>query len=232
MFKKVFGGGKKDEAPVAPPKTTPAATNRTINTIQSLNDQEEQLEKRKALVEKKVEAELEKAKAYTKAGKKPMALQCLKKKKLLENEVANLDNMIMRVIEQRVMLEGQRATVEVVSAMHNAAVTAKENMKEMKIENVDKVLDEINEVADDMRAINDVFNQATGIGADLDEDELLNELEEMEAQQLEEELLQPAPVPATRPAQAMPSAPTSKVPTKPKTQEELELEAMEAEMAA
>jgi hypothetical protein len=67
------------------------------------------------------------------------ALQCLKKKKLLENEIANLDNMIMRVNEQRMMLEGQRTTTEVVSSMHTAALAAKENMKAMKIENVDKV---------------------------------------------------------------------------------------------
>lgn len=65
--------------------------------------------------------------------------QCLKKKKLLENEVENLDNMIMRVVEQRTMIEGQRTTVEVVSSMHSAAMTAKENLKAMKIENVDQV---------------------------------------------------------------------------------------------
>lgn len=47
--------------------------------------------------------------------------------------------MIMRVNEQRMMLEGQRTTVEVVSTMHTAAMTAKDNMKAMKIENVDKV---------------------------------------------------------------------------------------------
>lgn len=68
-----------------------------------------------------------------------MCPQCMKKKKLLEAEVLNLDSMIMRVIEQRNMLEGQRNVVEVVQAMHNAALAAKENLKNMKVENVDQV---------------------------------------------------------------------------------------------
>mmetsp|Transcript_21140 Transcript_21140/g.46278 ORF Transcript_21140/g.46278 Transcript_21140/m.46278 type:complete len:236 (-) Transcript_21140:631-1338(-) len=234
MFKKLFGGGNKE--PAAPPQqASTAAANKTINTIQQLTEQEEQLEKRKTLLEKRVEAELEKAREFTKQKKKTQALQCLKKKKLIENEVQNLDNMIMRVIEQRTMLEGQRTTVEVVSTMHQAAMTAKDNMKAMKIENVDKVLDEINETTDQMKQLQDVFSNATGMAADLDEDELLGELEELEATELDKELLEPAPVPTTSkvPAEKLPSVPAKKPQAaKPaKTQEELELEALQAEMA-
>uniref|UniRef100_A0A7S0RIY0 Uncharacterized protein n=1 Tax=Chlamydomonas leiostraca TaxID=1034604 RepID=A0A7S0RIY0_9CHLO len=234
MFKKLFGGAK--DAPAAPPvQPSAAAANKTINTIQSLTDHEEQLEKRKSLLEKRIEAELEKAREFTKQKKKTQALQCLKKKKLLENEVVNLDNMIMRVIEQRTMLEGQRTTVEVVSTMHTAAMTAKDNMKAMKIENVDKVLDEINETTDQMRQIQEVFAAPTGLAADLDEDELLGELEELEATEMDKELLAPAPVPTTKvPGAAVADRPLPSVPQKKvaaKTQEELELEALQAEMA-
>lgn len=136
MFKKLFGA-KEPAAPVQPPSA--AAANKTINTIQSLTDNEEQLEKRKSLLEKRIEGELNKARELNKQGKKAQALQCLKKKKLLETEVQNLDNMIMRVVEQRMMLEGQRTTVEVVSTMHKAAMTAKENMKAMNVDKVDQV---------------------------------------------------------------------------------------------
>lgn len=137
-MKKLFGGKPGEPAKPAA-NSANASASKTINTIQGLTDQEEALEKRKTLLEKRIEAELEKAREFTKQKKKPQALQCLKKKKLLEQEMSNLDNMIMRVIEQRTMLEGQRTTVEVVSTMHQAAMTAKENMKAMKIENVDKV---------------------------------------------------------------------------------------------
>ncbi len=231
MFKKLFG---QKPAGSAVPQQSAAAANKTISAIQSLTEHEESLEKRKSLLEKRVEAELEKAKEFTKLKKKPQALQCLKKKKLLENEIANLDNMIMRVNEQRMMLEGQRTTTEVVSSMHTAALAAKDNMKAMKIENVDKVLDEINETTDQMRQLNEVFANPLGLGTDLDEDELMGELEELEASELDKELLQPAPVPATKvpgAGEKMPSVPQKAKQQPAKTQEELELEALQAEMA-
>ncbi|KAJ9522344.1 hypothetical protein QJQ45_008368 [Haematococcus lacustris] len=236
MFKKLFGA--KDSQPPSQPSSS--AANKTINTIQQLNEHEELLERKKILLEKRAEAELQRAREFTQQKKKPQALQCLKKKKLIENEIANMDNMIMRVIEQRTMLETQRTTVEVVSTMHQGTQAMKDNMKTMKIDKVDKVLDEINETADQMRQINDVFANPIGSAVDLDEDELNAELAELEETQLDTELLQPAPVPTTRvPAAAAAStAATAKMPTVParkaapaKTQEELELEQLQAEMA-
>jgi hypothetical protein len=90
--------------------------------------------------------------------------------------------------------------------------------------------------------INDALAQPTGLTADLDEDELLGELEELEAQELDKQLLAPAPVPAGRapaaaakqqaPHAALPSAPQGRVPAAAsKTPEELELEQLQAEMA-
>ena len=50
-------------------------------------------------------------------------------------------------------------------------------MNEMKIENVDKVLDEINDQNDQMQQIQDAMAQPIGAAADLDEDDLLSELQ-------------------------------------------------------
>mmetsp|Transcript_11226 Transcript_11226/g.20328 ORF Transcript_11226/g.20328 Transcript_11226/m.20328 type:complete len:234 (-) Transcript_11226:457-1158(-) len=232
MFKKLFGSTKAVAESIPPPSN--ASVNRTINTIQSLIDNEENLEKRKALLEKRVDGEVEKSKEFLRQKKKAQALQCLKKKKLLEAEITNLNNMIMRVAEQRMMLEGQRTTVEVVSNMHAAALTAKDNMKVMKIESVDRVIDEINETNDQMRQLNEVFANPLGAGNDLDEDELLGELEELEAEEIDRELLEPAVVPISK-TPALPSVP-AKMPAKTtaapaKTDEELELEKLQAEMA-
>lgn len=68
-------------------------------------------------------------------------------------------------------------------------------------------------------------------------------MQELEAEELDSQLLEPAPVPASRvPARAQPAAAAGDrmpaVPARPaarpkqKTPEELELEALEAEMAA
>eukprot|EP00798_Chlamydomonas_sp_ICE-L_P017674 gene17674-24024_t len=82
-------GSKEGQASAPPPSQNKASADWTVNTIPGLSDKEEQLDLRKALLEKKIEAELEKAREYTKQKKKPQALQCLKKKKLLENEMTS-----------------------------------------------------------------------------------------------------------------------------------------------
>lgn len=54
-----------------------------------------------------------------------------------------VENNILRVGEQQTMLENQRATVLTVGALQEAAQASKATMQEMKIENVDKVLDDV-----------------------------------------------------------------------------------------
>jgi PBP1b-binding outer membrane lipoprotein LpoB len=62
----------------------------------------------------------------------------LKKKKMFEQETANLDNMIMRVAEQRNMLESQTTTVAVLGTMHDASKAAQANLKATNIQKVDQ----------------------------------------------------------------------------------------------
>ena len=143
---------------------------------------------------------------------------CLKQKKMYENQLEQVENNMLRVSEQQMMLENQRITVETISALQNAAKASKTTMSEMDIDNVDKVLADISDTADQMQQIQEAMGQPLGAAADLDEDELEAELQEMEASEMDRELLRPAPVPATRlpsaaeAEAAMPSAPTRPVP--------------------
>lgn len=204
---------------------------------------EELLIKRRSLLEKKIAAELGKAKEQTLAKNKRAALMALKKKKMYETQLEQVENNILRVNEQQMMLENQRTTVETVSALRNAAQASKQTMSEMKINDVDSVLDEINEQTDQMQQIQDAMAQPIGAAADLDEDELLGELEELESQQLDSELLAPAPAPSAKvpaakaPAtavaakeEALPAVPKGRA-GKAAMSAEAELAALEAEMA-
>jgi hypothetical protein len=235
MLKRLFGGAGP-AASTSAPAGGGGAVNLTINALQTLAEREEQLDKRKALLEKKINDELEKAKEFTRQKKKNQALMCLKKKKMYEQQLEQLDQLQMRVSEQRLMLENQRANTDVLAAMQQAAAAANANMKESKIENVDKILDEIQESNDQLRQVQEALAAPLGVAADLDEDELLGELEDLEAEELDKQLMEPAQVPATKlpqAAAALPSVPATKVPAaqKAKTPEELELEALQAEMA-
>lgn len=234
MFKKLFGESKGGPSAPSGSGGKPTAANQTINAIQNLSEREEQLEKRKSLLEKRVNEELEKAKEFTRQKKKSQALLALKKKKMYEQQLEQLDTLILRVNEQKMMLENQRTTADVVSSMHQAATASKNTMKEMKIENVDQIMDEIQEQNDQMRMISEAISQPTGLAAELDEDELLGELEDLEAEELDKQLLKPAPVPTTAAPAAEPAAKLPSVPQKAaaaKTPEELELEQLQAELA-
>ncbi|CAL5227368.1 g10318 [Coccomyxa viridis] len=251
MFKRIFGQGSGGGGGPAGPRPNVSSTAQTVDAIQKLGETEELLIKRRTLLEKKIAQELEKAKGYSKAQNKRAALMALKKKKMYETQLEQCENNILRVNEQQMMLENQRTTVETVSALRDAAHASKYTMSEMKITDVDQVLDEINEQTDQMQQIQDAMAQPIGPAADVDEDELMGELENLESEQLDDQLLEPAPVPTARPAQpqaqlahaqaARPQA-NSPMPNVPhsrpaqaarpaKSKEEEELEALEREMA-
>jgi hypothetical protein len=198
--------------------------------------QAELLEKRKEVVEKKIAAELAKAKQYLAQGNKAAAMTAMKKKALLAKQIEGLDNNIMRLTEQQNALEAAQMQVTTVAAMSHAAKAQKATMGEFNVDKVDKIFEEIQEAADQSEEIQQALATPLGGAAAIDEDELAAELAEMEAQQLDEELLQPAPIPTTLPIAVeqlnLPSVPTG-VPAranKKKTAED-ELAELEAEMA-
>lgn len=223
-----FGGYRTPHACIHAP---------TRLTLTPFTQTEELLVKRRDVLDKKIAIELERARELTRSKNKRGALMALKKKKMYEQQREQLENQILRVSEQQMMLENQRTVVETVDAMRTAATASKRVMTEMKIDDVDKVLDSINEQTEDMRQIQDALGNPIGAAMDLDEDELLGELEELEASELDEQLLEPAAVsagPARVPqaAAALPTAPARRPAAPAKTPEELELEELQAELAA
>lgn len=233
MFKKMFGSKASGAGTKA---SASAVAAKTIDSLEDLNQREEQLEKRKALLEKRVEDEQKKAQEFLKLKKKPQALLCLKRKKMHEDQAMSVENLILRLTEQRMMLENQTTMADVVSTMKQASEAQKATMVHMNVNNVDEIIDSITEQTDEYKLVTEALSQPAGIAGDLNDDDLMAELEELEQQQLDSELLEPAPVPTTvaKPqslAASMPEVPAQKAPAQ-KTQEELELEALEAEMAA
>ncbi|KAL0374449.1 UNVERIFIED_CONTAM: Vacuolar protein sorting-associated protein [Sesamum radiatum] len=202
-----------------------------LTTLDKLNETLEMLEKKEGVLQKKASAEVEKAKEYTKAKNKRAAIQCLKRKRLYEEQIGQLANFQLRIHDQMIMLEGAKATTETVDALRSGAAAMKAMQKATNIDDVDKTMDEINEQTENMKLIQEALATPIGAAADFDEDELEAELEELEGAELEEQLLQPA---STAPAASM-QVPAGRVPTRPapqkRTQEEDELAALQAEMA-
>ncbi|KAH7286791.1 hypothetical protein KP509_32G023000 [Ceratopteris richardii] len=197
-----------------------------------LEKKEKVLQKKK---KKKNSSEVEKAKEYTRLKNKKAAIQCLKKKKLYESQAEQLGNFQLRVHDQLILLEGAKATTEIVDALRNGAQVMKSMQKTVKIDDVDKTMDDINEQTEHMKSIQDALSAPIGNAADFDEDEPEAELEELEdAAELENQI--PLDINST-PLAGLPSAPIARpahVPARAASQrvdEEDELAALQAEMA-
>ncbi|CAH1448804.1 unnamed protein product [Lactuca virosa] len=188
MFTRVFGKPKQESS-------------NTVTSLDKLNETLEMLEKKERVLLKKASAEVEKAKDYTRAKNKKAAIQCLKRKKLYEQQVEQLGNFQLRIHDQMIMLEGAKATTETVDALRTGAAAMKAMQKATNIDDVDKTMDEINEQTENMKLIQEALATPMGAAADFDDDELEAELEELEGAELEEQLLQPATTAPAAPVQ-------------------------------
>ncbi|KAL0794192.1 hypothetical protein Bca101_065569 [Brassica carinata] len=213
MFTRLFGKPKEE--------------NNTLQTLGKLNETLEMLEKKESVLLKKAAGEVERAKEFSKVKNKRAAIQCLKRKRLYEQQVEQLGNFQLRIHDQMIMLEGAKATTETVDALRTGAAAMKAMQKATNIDDVDKTMDEINEQTDNMKQIQDALSAPFGSAADFDEDELEAELDELdEGLELEDQLLQPVrPIPeGMQPARPLPQK-------KQTADEDDELAALQAEMA-
>lgn len=222
MFTKIFKKPKEETSALA--------------TLDKLNETLEMLEKKEKVLQKKISVEIEKAKEFTRRKNKRAAIQCLKRKKLYETQVEQLGNFQLRIHDQMIMLEGAKATTETVDALRTGALAMKTIQKAMNIDDIDKTMDEVNEHTENLKQIQEALATPIGSAADIDEDELEAELEELEGAELEEQLLQPA---TTAPSSQIPAVSVSQRPvpatpqrTAPQSRtEDDELAALQAEMA-
>jgi charged multivesicular body protein 4 len=210
----------------------PKQETNALTTLDKLNETLEMLEKKEKVLLKKAAAEVEKAKEFTRAKNKRAAIQCLKRKRLYEQQVEQLGNFQLRLHDQMILLEGAKATTETVDALRTGAAAMKAMQKATNIDDVDKTMDEINEQTENMKQIQEALATPIGASADFDEDELEAELEELEGAELEEQLLQPATTAPAAPVQVPGGRqPARAAPQKQRTAEEDELAALQAEMA-
>jgi charged multivesicular body protein 4 len=151
----------------------------------------------------------------------------MKRKKMYEQEIDKIQNVKMTLETQVINLESAAQNAETFKAMETGAKTMKKIRTEVGIEQVDDIMDEIKE---EMELANEI-NQAISAPVDpllTDEDELLAELNALEASDLEAELLAP---PTTKTEElSLPTVPDAKLPALNKVEED-DLKQLEAELA-
>jgi len=206
LFSKIFGGGKKGEKAPSPQEA-----------IQRLRETEEMLTKKSDFLEKKVEQELSTAKKNGTKNKRA-ALQALKRKKRYEKQLQQIDGTLSTIEFQREALENASTNTEVLKVMGDAAKALKGAHKNMDIDDVHNLMDDVAEQQEIANEISEAISNPVGFGQDVDEDDLMAELEELEQEDLDSQLLEVGG-PAT---EDLPSVPTAEpvAPSRPKAKAE------------
>uniref|UniRef100_V5I967 Charged multivesicular body protein 4b n=1 Tax=Anoplophora glabripennis TaxID=217634 RepID=V5I967_ANOGL len=169
--------------------------------------------KKQDFLEKKIDEYMLLAKKNASKNKR-VALQALKKKKRLEKNLQQIDGTLTTIEMQREALEGANTNTAVLNSMKNAAEALKTAHKDLDVDNVHDIMDDIAEQHDLANEISNAISNPVGFTDDLDEEELEKELEELEQEGLEEDLLK-VPGPTELPAVptgaiAKPVKPTAK----------------------
>jgi charged multivesicular body protein 4 len=225
----LFGKKKQNAAAPAPSP---------METIKVLRDNLVVLEKREEHITKKIESALADAKAKSQRKDKNGALFALKRKKMYESEIAKLQGARITLDSQILALESAAVNIETFRAMKAGAGAMKGMRGDIDADKVDDIMDEIQEEKDVHDAISEAISRP---GQDMFSDEdLLNELAELDALDMEEAVMQkPAEVPTTV-FHNLPTVPTKAIPsnshannaTTEETEDERALRELEASMMA
>jgi len=200
FFKNLFGGKKAEPAPS------------TSDSILKLRETENLLLKKQEYLEQKLEEELQIAKANASTNKR-VALAALKKKKRYEAQLEQLQGTLTTIETQREALENANTNAAVLDTMKGAADSLKKTHKDMNVDNVHEMMDDIAEQNDVANEISNAIS--TGIiSSGVDDDELAKELEELEQEELDKDLLNVGPA-----TNKLPEVPATDLPSTSKDKE-------------
>lgn len=166
---------------------------RNIDIINNLRDQVDMLDKRNNDILKRINAVMLTARQKNENKDKNGALIALKKKKLYEAEIEKNQGIQIVLENQIYSLEGATMQKNIVDALALGNKSIKKLNTELSPEKIDALMDDIQEETDNFKAINDAMSQP--LHQIYNDDELLEELEEMEADKINEDMLRVGDLP-------------------------------------
>jgi len=200
-------------------------------TIVKLREAIGNQEKREEHIDRKMNDMVKIAKEKMAKGDKKGALFAMKRKKLYEAEIDKIQNVKMTLETQVMNLESAAQNADTFKAMEAGTKTMQKIRTEIGVEKADDLMDQIKEEMELAQEINNAIAQPIDPLL-ADEDELLEELNMLEAHDLEAELLAPPQSAAATmtPDLKLPTVPDAKLPALAKDEED-ELRKLEAELA-
>ena len=175
MFNKLFGGGKKDK-----PKESKTKTDDAIQQINKKLSDCELLIQNLDLRQKNLQEE---AKKKLKEGDKAGAKRLLVKKKKLFEQMKQTEGAISMMEEQKIMLESAAGTKDVIDTIKYTNSIVQEAMKELNVESLEDLKEEMEEAKTAQKEIADFFTDY----ANEDMDEVEDELAQLEAEEAQKD---------------------------------------------
>jgi charged multivesicular body protein 4 len=172
-------------------KNTPQMNaEQSLLTLTSMRNTLTDIEKRQNLLQTKVNSELQNAKEFKRHNNTRNALVCLKRKKMYESEISKLDGARINLEQQIFAIEGASMNKNIFESMRTGHTTMKSLHTNITLEEVDKLKDDMDEQQETLAEFNEALSQPTGIFAAMDEDELLDELNHLEADEVQSQMLE------------------------------------------
>ncbi|XP_076946729.1 vacuolar protein sorting-associated protein 60.2-like [Bidens hawaiensis] len=158
----------------------------------SLNDATDRINKRGESVDEKIkrlDAELARYKEQIKKTRpgpaqeavKARAMRVLKQKRMYEGQRDVLYNQTFNLDQVAFASEGIKDAQQTMSALKSANKELKGMMKTVKIQDIDNLQDEMMDMMDISNEIQESLGRSYSVPDDIDEDELLGELDALEA---------------------------------------------------
>jgi charged multivesicular body protein 5 len=113
---------------------------------------------------------------------KQRALQVLKRKKMYEQQLNQLQGMHFNMERMDFALETIKSTKDQVTAMKGAATTLKGQMAAVNLDELEDMADDISDMLADADEVQQVLGQSFSLGDDVTEAELDDELSALEAE--------------------------------------------------
>lgn len=177
MFDFLFGKNKDGSKGSSGGKRTGAGQPKPSAAMQNLDDAIDLVEKKEAMVQKKIDDELNKAKQFHAKKNTARALECMKRKKTYEEQLSRLSAQRANLETQKFALENQQMNLELVNAQKKAAEELKKTNKKMDAGKIEDQMDDLMEEMDKANQVSEALANPIDNNNIVDEDDLMNELE-------------------------------------------------------
>ncbi|GAA6035096.1 hypothetical protein JCM8097_002182 [Rhodosporidiobolus ruineniae] len=201
----------------------------TREAIVKLREHLLMLDKKEEYLGKKIDDELRKAKANATSNPR-VAKQALQQKKLYEKELEGIAGRRMTITTQVNAIESANMNKETLEAMKQGADVLKGIHGKLNVDKVDATMDEVRNQLELTNEISQAISDPAGMGVDMDDQDVLDELAELEQEELNKRLAGAEAAPMHSPGAAVPAAKTPAQRIE-EDEEDAELRELQAQMA-